>query len=93
MTFIPTDTYGDVDLDYNTSFDSAWFRLVDKANPDKAVGASFFNWKDATVDGKTAFISRATPKTAEVGISVLVKIIFMGGHQSNKRMYPPHLLN
>ena len=73
LTFIPTDTYGDVDLDYNTSFDSAWFRLVDKANPDKAVGASFFNWKDATVDGKTAFISRATPKTAEVGVSVLVK--------------------
>ena len=57
LTFVASDTYGDTELSVNNT--SEWFHLVDKANPEAAVGAAFFIWTNITVDGKPAYISRA----------------------------------
>ena len=57
LTFVAYDTYGDTELSVNNT--SGWFHLVDKANPETAVGAAFFAWDNVTVDSKPAYISRA----------------------------------
>ena len=57
LTFVASDTYGDTELSVNNT--SEWFHLVDKANPETAVGAAFFAWDNVTVDSKPAYISRA----------------------------------
>ncbi|MBG3038200.1 fimbrial protein [Proteus mirabilis] len=57
LTFVASDTYADTELSVNNT--SAWFHLVDKENPENAVGASYFAWDNVAVDGKTAYISRA----------------------------------
>ncbi|RYH15891.1 DUF1120 domain-containing protein [Proteus mirabilis] len=57
LTFTASDTYADTELSVNNT--SGWFHLVDKANPETAVGAAFFAWDNVTVDSKPAFISRA----------------------------------
>ena len=58
LTFVASDTYADTELSVNNT--SGWFHLVDKANPEIAVGASYFVWDNVIVDGKPAYISRAT---------------------------------
>ena len=58
LTFTASDTYADTELSVNNT--SGWFHLVDKANPEIAVGASYFVWDNVIVDGKPAYISRAT---------------------------------
>ncbi|MCL8568218.1 DUF1120 domain-containing protein [Proteus mirabilis] len=58
LTFTASDTYADTELSVNNT--SGWFHLVDKANPETAVGAAFFAWDNVTVDSKPAYISRAT---------------------------------
>ncbi|EMH0133124.1 TPA: DUF1120 domain-containing protein [Proteus mirabilis] len=57
LTFTASDTYADTELSVNNT--SGWFHLVDKANPETAVGAAFFAWDNVTVDSKPAYISRA----------------------------------
>lgn len=57
LTFVASDTYADTELSVNNT--SGWFHLVDKANPETAVGAAFFAWDNVTVDSKPAHISRA----------------------------------
>ncbi|EOD7312293.1 TPA: DUF1120 domain-containing protein [Proteus mirabilis] len=57
LTFVASDTYADTELSVNNT--SGWFHLVDKANPETAVGAAFFAWDNVTVDSKPAYISRA----------------------------------
>ncbi|MBU9980412.1 fimbrial protein [Proteus mirabilis] len=57
LTFVASDTYDNTELSVNNT--SGWFHLVDKANPETAVGAAFFVWDNVTVDGKPAYISRA----------------------------------
>ncbi|HGN0024219.1 TPA: fimbrial protein [Proteus mirabilis] len=57
LTFVASDTYADTELSVNNT--SGWFHLVDKKNPETAVGAAFFVWDNVTVDGKPAYISRA----------------------------------
>ncbi|MEN7483390.1 DUF1120 domain-containing protein [Proteus mirabilis] len=57
LTFTASDTYADTELSVNNT--SGWFHLVDKANPETAVGAAFFAWDNVTVDIKPAYISRA----------------------------------
>ncbi|HEA4453832.1 TPA: DUF1120 domain-containing protein [Proteus mirabilis] len=57
LTFTASDTYADTELSVNNT--SGWFHLVDKANPETAVGAAFFAWNNVTVDSKPAYISRA----------------------------------
>ncbi len=57
LTFTASDTYADTELSVNNTSD--WFHLVDKANPETAVGAAFFAWDNVTVDSKPAYISRA----------------------------------
>ncbi len=57
LTFVASDTYGDTELSVNNT--SEWFHLVDKANPKNTVGAADFAWDNVTVDGKSAYISRA----------------------------------
>ncbi|HEK1093558.1 TPA: fimbrial protein [Proteus mirabilis] len=56
LTFVASDTYDSAELANNTS---AQFHLVDKANPETAVGAAVFLWNNTTVDGNLAYISRA----------------------------------
>ncbi|WP_368940090.1 fimbrial protein [Proteus mirabilis] len=57
LTFVASDTYADTELSVNNT--SGWFHLVDKANPEIAVGATLFVWDNITVDSKPAYISRA----------------------------------
>ena len=57
LTFVASDTYDNTELSVNNTSD--WFHLVDKANPETAVGAAYFAWDNVTVDGKPAYISRA----------------------------------
>ncbi|HEK0655385.1 TPA: fimbrial protein [Proteus mirabilis] len=57
LTFVASDTYDNTELSVNNTSD--WFHLVDKANPETAVGATYFAWDNVTVDGKPAYISRA----------------------------------
>ncbi|EMI8340202.1 DUF1120 domain-containing protein [Proteus mirabilis] len=57
LTFTASDTYADTELSVNNT--SGWFHLVNKANPETAVGAAFFAWDNVTVDSKPAYISRA----------------------------------
>ncbi|HEK0622459.1 MAG: fimbrial protein [Proteus mirabilis] len=57
LTFTASDTYADTELSVNNT--SGWFHLVDKANPETAVGATLFVWDNVTVDSKPAYISRA----------------------------------
>ena len=57
LTFVASDTYGDTELSVNNT--SGWFHLVDKANPETAVGAAYFVWDNVIIDGKPAYISRA----------------------------------
>ncbi|WP_107034420.1 fimbrial protein [Proteus mirabilis] len=57
LTFTASDTYADTELSVNNT--SGWFHLVDKKNPETAVGAAFFVWDNVTVDSKPAYISRA----------------------------------
>ncbi len=57
LTFVASDTYDNTELSVNNTSD--WFHLVDKANPETAVGAAYFVWDNVTVDGKPAYISRA----------------------------------
>ncbi|HIE5901111.1 TPA: fimbrial protein [Proteus mirabilis] len=57
LTFTASGTYADTELSVNNT--SGWFHLVDKANPETAVGAAFFAWDNVTVDSKPAYISRA----------------------------------
>ncbi|MGK6602184.1 fimbrial protein [Proteus mirabilis] len=57
LTFVASDTYDNTELSVNNT--SGWFHLVDKANPETAVGAAFFAWDNVTVDSKPAYISRA----------------------------------
>ena len=73
LTFVASDTYGDTELSVNNT--SGWFHLVDKANPENTVGAADFIWRDATVDGKPAFISRANyvAITGKIYTNVLYK--------------------
>ncbi|AUU36069.1 DUF1120 domain-containing protein [Proteus mirabilis] len=61
LTFTASDTYADTELSVNNT--SGWFHLVDKANPETAVGAASFLWEDVTVDSKPAYISRANDVT------------------------------
>ncbi|MDF7215126.1 fimbrial protein [Proteus mirabilis] len=56
LTFVASDTYDSAELANNTL---AQFHLVDKENPETAVGAAFFAWDNVTVDSKPAYISRA----------------------------------
>ena len=56
LTFVASDTYDSAELANDTT---GQFHLVDKANPEAAVGAAFFIWTNITVDGKPAYISRA----------------------------------
>ena len=56
LTFVASDTYDSAELANDTT---GQFHLVDKANPETAVGAAFFIWTNITVDGKPAYISRA----------------------------------
>ena len=56
LTFTASDTYADTELSVNNT--SGWFHLVDKANPETAVGAAFFAWDNVTVDSKPAYISQ-----------------------------------
>ncbi|HEK1037372.1 TPA: fimbrial protein [Proteus mirabilis] len=57
LTFTASDTYADTELSVNNT--SGWFHLVDKKNPETAVGATLFVWDNVTVDSKPAYISRA----------------------------------
>ncbi|MDF7326268.1 fimbrial protein [Proteus mirabilis] len=57
LTFVASDTYDNTELSVNNT--SGWFHLVDKKNPETAVGAAFFVWDNVTVDSKPAYISRA----------------------------------
>ncbi|HGW5831298.1 TPA: fimbrial protein [Proteus mirabilis] len=57
LTFVASDTYADTELSVNNT--SGWFHLVDKANPETAVGAAYFVWDNVIIDGKPAYISRA----------------------------------
>ncbi|MDM3729958.1 fimbrial protein, partial [Proteus mirabilis] len=52
LTFVASDTYDNTELSVNNTSD--WFHLVDKANPEIAVGASYFVWDNVIVDGKPA---------------------------------------
>ena len=56
LTFVASDTYDSAELANDTT---GQFHLVDKANPETAVGAAFFAWDNVTVDSKPAYISRA----------------------------------
>ncbi|WP_424769476.1 fimbrial protein, partial [Proteus mirabilis] len=60
LTFVASDTYDSAELANNTL---AQFHLVDKENPETAVGAASFLWEDVTVDSKPAYISRANDVT------------------------------
>ncbi|MBU9980410.1 fimbrial protein [Proteus mirabilis] len=60
LTFVASDTYDSAELANNTP---AQFHLVDKKNPETAVGATSFLWEDVTVDSKPAYISRANDVT------------------------------
>ena len=57
LTFVASDTYDNTELSVNNT--SGWFHLVDKANPETAVGAAYFVWDNVIIDGKPAYISRA----------------------------------
>ncbi len=57
LTFTTSDTYDNTELSVNNT--SGWFHLVDKKNPETAVGATLFVWDNVTVDSKPAYISRA----------------------------------
>ncbi|WP_432652851.1 fimbrial protein [Providencia rettgeri] len=59
LTFVATDTYQNTELNVSENTGNTWFHLVDKLNADKALGATFFVWDNVSVDGSTAYISRA----------------------------------
>ena len=56
LTFVASDTYDSAELANDTT---GQFHLVDKANPETAVGAAYFVWDNVIIDGKPAYISRA----------------------------------
>nr|WP_314265303.1 fimbrial protein [uncultured Moellerella sp.] len=81
LTFNASDTHGDIMLDTgSTSKKTAIFHLVDAANTDKSVGGILFIWSRSTVDGKSAYISRANdfPASFSDDPTVLTKQVTNG---------------
>ena len=67
LTFVASDTYDNTELSVNNT--SGWFHLVDKANPETAVGAAYFVWDNVIIDGKPAYISRANDVATSITIA------------------------
>lgn len=59
LTFVAADAYQNTELNVSENKGNAWFHLVDKTNTEKAIGATYFVWDNISVDGNTAYISRA----------------------------------
>ena len=62
LTFRATDGYPNSFIqtpDMNINFRAHAFNLVDSADTSKTVGGITYRWKDVTVDGKDAYLSRA----------------------------------